>query len=100
MDVAAHQEKTGKRETEEERCRGISERRRAALLRSFREQNCKKIVCLRRVPEVTGPLRLPFFRYTCKVFIPIAKMEKYQDFFFLSTYLFSLNCLSPSCSFA
>ena len=61
MSVAAHQEQkenenTGEREAgkEEKNSQPISERLRAALLRSFRKQHGEKMVCVRGVPGVTG----------------------------------------------
>ena len=55
--MVAHQEneKTGKREANEERkSRQISERLRAALLRSCRGQHGEKMVCLRGVIGPSG----------------------------------------------
>ena len=60
MSVAAHQhkeknEKMGKREAgEEKNSRPVLKRPHAALLRSFRRQYSKKMVCVRRVSGVTG----------------------------------------------
>ena len=60
MKVAAHQEKeknkkTGKRKAEERRQANLK-RLRGTLLRSFRGLHGEKMVCVRRVPGVTGTL--------------------------------------------
>ena len=59
MNVAAHQkeknEKMGKRKVGEDR--PILKRLCATLLQSFRGLHGKKMVCVRRVPGVTGTLR-------------------------------------------
>ena len=46
------------REKQEKRknWRPILESMRAALLRSLKGQHCKKMVCIRRVPTLTGTL--------------------------------------------
>ena len=57
MNVATHQEKddkTFKRKAGEDR--PILKRLRATLLRSFRGLHGEKMVCVRRVPGVTGTL--------------------------------------------
>ena len=59
MNVATHQEnekneKTFKRKAGEDR--PILKRLRATLLRSFKGLHGEKIVCVRRVPRVTGTL--------------------------------------------
>ena len=59
MNVAAHQdkeknEKTGKRRAGEDR--PILKRLHAILLRSFRGLHGEKMVCVRRVPGLTGTL--------------------------------------------
>ena len=61
MNVAAHQEKkknknTGKRKAGVERRQANLKRLRATLLRSFRGLHGEKMVCVRRVPGVTGTL--------------------------------------------
>ena len=61
MNVAAHQEKeknkkTGNRKAGEERRQANLKRLPATLLRSFRGLHVKKMVCVRRVPGVTGTL--------------------------------------------
>ena len=59
MNVANHQEKkknekTGKRKAGVERRQANLKRLRATLLRSFRGLHGEKMVCVRRVPGVTG----------------------------------------------
>ena len=61
MNVAAHQEKkknekTGKRKAREERRQTNLKRLHATLLRSFRGLHGENMVCVRRVPGVTGTL--------------------------------------------
>ena len=57
MNVATHQEKEKNEKTvkrKEKEDRPILKRLRATLLRSFRVLHGEKMVCVRRVPGVTG----------------------------------------------